>query len=132
MNGSDFYSRIAPWTKVVVASTPNIVPAGVSAVILAGVAAGFNRWILGFTGQDQNFAGGFVRLETSVNGVNIGGLGYQYQGQQVINKLLTNSTDTALVIRNISAVAVTPFFTLVYADTPPNVLSNLVVGQYAG
>lgn len=132
MNGSDFYSRMAPWTKSRVFTIGALAAGVASAVIIPAVAAGFNRWVLGFGGQDSAFAGGFFSLQTAVGGIDLAGAGYQVPLAPVLNAQLTNAADTALLIRNISLVAVGPIVTVVWADTPPNVLSNLVVGQYAG
>jgi hypothetical protein len=130
--GADFYSRIAPWTLSATGGPINLAD-GATQAVLAAVASGFSRWVLGFSVASNDLAGGApILLRTTVNHVGIATIGWRFgPNAPVLNQLLTNSLDTALEMKNVAgngAAAPLLVWTVVYADTPPNILSDLIQG----
>lgn len=125
----DFYSRLSPWTKSGVFG-PQVLGVGGTFNIVAAAPSGFSRWVLGCAINDVTFAGGVALLETQGGSAQFHFGGYLSVSWGVLNRLLTNSADTALRIR--ALVAGSYVVSVAYADAPQNIFSNLVLGSVAG
>lgn len=130
---SDFFSRIAPWTLAQCGQVSLATP-GTSAVLLAAVAAGMNRWVLGFAvGNTTNAAYDALQLETSPGGIQLCRLTpWIPSAAMSFARQLTSETALRISTFGVANLGQDFQYTIIYADTPPNVLSNFVAGQYAG
>lgn len=129
----DFLTRIAPWTVLKTGLVS--LAAGVrSAALVPTVPAGMARWFLVF--GVANMSGlGYTSVELQYGPTFLPLVRLMPMVETVVlscPKLITSGPNE-LYIQNIDALAAQDFpYTIGYADTPPNVLSNFVAGQYAG